>query len=124
MTPHDLASQFDLYAEAAQQASNRAQAVENTHYHLGAVKAYGQCAHLVREFLVPRWAKDLPTTEGWFWHRLNPHQPPGLTYVYQNEGWRCNAAGIFGQLVAKAGGEWSGPICQPVDPVKLTPPRE
>lgn len=52
MTPHDLASQLDLYAEAAQQASNRAQAVENTHYHLGAVKAYRHAAEMVREYLV------------------------------------------------------------------------
>src|ERR1035437_8629337 len=64
LSPQDLATQFDLYADANKHARY------DTDWHNAKKEAYQHAARMVREFLIPPWAQGLPTDEGLYWHRI------------------------------------------------------
>ncbi len=125
MSPQDVATLLDHHAGLAQQSSNRAQTVENTHYHCGLVKAYHHAAALIEVHLVPRWRRDVPTKPGFYLRRFDKGYPVYMeTYVLDPDGVLCWAAdpddGIaYGRPLGTDGfaktSEWC-PIAAPLDP--------
>lgn len=126
MNPLDLADQLDLYAAGAQQASAQARTVENAHYHLGAGKAYGHAARMVREYLVPTWTREVPTKPGTYWYRWEGtvSETPVTVHVIEHqsvlkagnedEGYSPLWDGTRCLWPAKS--QWSGPIVEPSEP--------
>lgn len=64
------------------------------------------------------WSEELPTKEGWYWHRASEEHGyfakrvrPGTSGMGMITDW-----GYSQEFIQKIGGEWFGPIPQPGDP--------
>ncbi len=122
MSPQDVATLLDHHAGLAQQSSNRAQTVENTHYHCGLVKAYHHAAALIEVHLVPRWRRDVPTKPGYYLRRFDKGWPIRLdTYVLDDKGVLCYADrddGLAGRPLGTDGFADTAEWCEIAAPVE------
>ncbi len=142
MTSQDFASQLDLYAdgwetqrlahkarydEYCDQPGEEARAI--TWYEIAkqgeaemAIHQLRNAARMVREFLVPKWTKTVPTEPGFYLRRFSKDHPIYIeSYVLNADGVLCyEPSEVYNGFMPigpkfQASTEWC-PIIAPVDP--------